>query len=123
MSDKYEFRELCTKDMFPMLKIMNKIGIREFKECFQNVDVSKAGENVEAVGMSVFFDVAGIVVSNLPNCETEIYDMLASVSNLDKKDIQKMPMSDFVEMIVEFVKKPEFADFFKVVSRLFKSET
>ena len=31
-------------------------------------------------------------------------------------------MSEFIEMIVDFIKKPEFKDFFKVVSRLFKSE-
>ena len=121
MEKTYQFRELCSKDLFPMFKLLNKIGVREFKDCFQNV--KKVGKDVEAVGMSVVFDIAGIIVANLPNCENEIYEMLANVSNLEKKDIQNMSMGAFVEMIVDFVKKPEFQDFFKVVSRLFKSET
>lgn len=36
MSEKtYEFRELRSTDLFPMLKIMNKIGFRKFKDCLQ----------------------------------------------------------------------------------------
>lgn len=131
MSEKpYEFRELCSKDIFPMFKLINKIGFKEFKDCFQSETVKdaavkmKAGEtgNVEAVGMTIVFDVAGIIIGNLPACEDDIYSMLASVSNLNKKDIEKLPMATFCEMIVDFIKKEEFADFFKVVSRLFKSE-
>lgn len=132
MSEKpYEFRELCSKDIFPMFKLINKIGFKEFKDCFQSESVRtaaakmKAGESgdVEAVGMTIVFDVAGIVIGNLPACEDDIYSMLASVSNLSKKDIEKLPMATFFEMIVDFIQKPEFADFFRVVSRLFKSET
>ena len=132
MSEKpYEFRELCSKDIFPMFKLINKIGFKEFKECFQSEAVKtaaakiNAGEtgNVESVGMTIVFDIAGIVVGNLPSCEEDIYSILASVSNLNKKDIEKLPMTTFCEMIVDFIQKPEFADFFRVVSRLFKSET
>ena len=112
-----------------MFKIMNKIGFRKFKDCFKSPEIASMAKSanadsevVENIGMSVLFDVVGIVIENIPACEDDIYSLLASVSNLDKKEVQEMGMSAFIEMIVDFIKKPEFKDFFKVVSRLFKSE-
>lgn len=130
MSEKTcEFRELRSTDLFPMFKIMNKIGFRKFKDCFKSPEIASMAKSanadsevVENIGMSVLFDVVGIVIENIPACEDDIYSLLASVSNLDKKEVQEMGMSEFIEMIVDFIKKPEFKDFFKVVSRLFKSE-
>lgn len=122
---KYEFRELCAEDMFPMFKLMNKIGIRQFKNAFQSPEIVAAAKkaangDTESLGVSIVFDIAGIIIENLPNCESDIYTMLASVSNLEQQQIRKMNMAEFFEMIVDFIKKPEFKDFFKVVSRLFK---
>lgn len=124
MEKSYEFRELCSKDIFPMFKILNKIGFKEFKNCFTSDDVKKAiaknNKDVESVGMTIVLDIAGIIIQNIGTCEDDIYAMLASVSNLDKKEIQNLPMGEFAEMIIDFIQKPEFKDFFKVVSKLFK---
>lgn len=123
METTYEFRKLNSKDIFPMSKLLNKIGIRKFKEAFQNDELTKlmSGEkNVEAIGVTVAFDLAGIILEALPNCENEIFDMLASVSNLKRKEIESLDMGTFFNMIVDFIKKPEFRDFISVVSKLFK---
>lgn len=37
----YELRELKSKDVFPMFKIIGKIGINEFKTCFENEAVKR----------------------------------------------------------------------------------
>ena len=123
MEKPYEFRELCSKDIFPMFKILNKIGFKEFKNCFSSEDMKKAiteKSNVNEVGMIVLLDIAGIIIQNIGTCEDDIYEMLSSVSNLNKKQIQNLGMADFGEMITDFIQKPEFKDFFKVVSKLFK---
>ena len=125
MSEKaYEFRTLCSKDIFPMTKLINKIGVKNFRDAFQSDAIQKAlsgGEkNLEAIGINVAFELAGIVLEALPKCEDDIYDMLASVSNMKRKDLEKMEMGTFFEMIVDFIQKPEFKDFMKVVSKLFK---
>ena len=40
MSEKnFELRKLRTKDLFPMMKILSKIGIGEFKKCFELDDI------------------------------------------------------------------------------------
>lgn len=125
----YELRKLESKDIFPMFKIISKIGINEFKKCFSNDEIKdligSKGEIefdklASIVGVSVGFDIASIVVTNIPKCENEIYDFLVSISNLKRKEVEKLPMNTFLEMIIDLVKKEEFKDFFGVVSKLFK---
>ena len=125
----YELRALTSKDVFPMFRLISKFGIDEFKKCFDPQLVSQLiDENGEfegdkltsLVGMNIAFDIASIIVANVCNCENEIFDFLASISNLKRKDIEKMPMVDFFQMIIDVIQKDEFKDFFGVVSKLFK---
>ena len=79
------------------------------------------GDNaLEKVGISVAFDVAGIVLEALPNCKNDIYGFLAAVSNVEREELEKMEPAAFFEMIIDFIKKPELKDFMKVASKLFK---
>lgn len=127
----YELKTLTSKDMFPMFKILSAIGIREFKACFESEDVKRIakaaanGEEVDAssVGMMIMLDVVGIVVSKLPSCENEIYSFLEGISNLKRKELEKLDMVTFTQLIVDVIRKPEFKDFIGVVSKLFNSET
>ena len=131
----YKFRRLCAEDIFPMFTIIKKIGIREFKTILgegdefkklvssafkKNVEGDKAENDIIESGLSVAMDVVDIIVGNLPKCENEIFKLLAQTSNLDEKAIRKMDFASFFEMIVDFVKKEEFKDFIKAVSKLFK---
>lgn len=123
---EYELRTLCSKDIFPMFKIISAIGIREFKECFSSEDVLEAAKKTDenpdysSVGMGIFIDMAGIVVANVPKCENEIYTFLTNISNLNRKQIEGMGIADFAQMIIDVIQKPEFKDFIGVVSKLFK---
>lgn len=131
----YEFRRLCAEDIFPMFAIIKKIGIREFKTILgEDGDVKKLiskafkknaeNENAETdiieSGLSVAMDVVDIIVGNLPKCEKEIFVFLAKTSNLEEDEIRKLDFATFFMMIVDLVKKEEFRDFIKAVSKLFK---
>ena len=53
---KWEFRELCSSDIFPVFRIVSKIGFKQFRDCFQSEDVknmaAKGGKkDVSAIGM------------------------------------------------------------------------
>ena len=126
----YELRNLTADDMFPMFQIISKIGVKEFKSCFESPEVRKAIEGVAsgkqdqdgltALGMTIAFDLAGVIISNLASCKNDIYGLLSQLSGMAAKEIANLPMVTFVEMIVDVIKKEEFKDFFQGVSKLFR---
>ena len=113
----YELRPLVASDMGAICKIITAIGIRQFKECFKAEDFD--GKNVEQVGFGVLFDIAGIIISNIPKAEDEIQAFLASLTGMKVADIRKLPIADYGEMIIEVIMKEDFQDFFKRVMKLF----
>lgn len=124
----YELRDLQSKDVFPMFRIIRKIGIKEFKSCFETEDVQnmvsgakdKDEKTVEKIGVSVFVNIAGIIFEHISDAEKEIYTFLAGLSGMKEKEIAELDMVVFAEMIIDVFKKEQFKDFIKVVSKLFK---
>lgn len=132
----YTFRLLGAPDMFLMFKIISKIGIREFNACFENDGIknlvaSMMGEKKEqedgeeksasVTYIEVILEVADVLIKNISKCENDIYQMLSQTSNLTVDEIKAPGNSAmFLEMIIDFIKKEEFRDFIKVVSKLFK---
>lgn len=131
----YELRGLVADDMFTMFSIISKIGVKEFKGCFSSDEVKAAvsamqtkndendedySANVVDIGVSVAFDVAGVVLANIGKCKNDIYTLLADLSGLNAGEVAKLPMGTFAGMVVDLVKKEEFADFFQGVLKLFK---
>lgn len=115
----YELRPLVASDMGAICKIITAIGIRQFKECF-NIDMLKDEKmDAETVGFGVVFDIAGIIISNIPKAENEIQSFLASLTGMTAPAIKKMPFADYGELIIEVITKQEFQDFFKRVMKLF----
>lgn len=125
----YELRELQSKDIFPMFKVISKIGINEFKQCFESdsmkalVDSMKDEEgkaDASSVGIAIMFDVASVVIAHIPECEADIYQLLSQLSGMKKEEIASLPMADFASMIIDVFKQDGFMDFIQVVSKLFK---
>ena len=123
----YTFRRLSTQDMFPMFKVISKLGIKEFQAnggikdiALRFVGEGKENINPTALGLDIILEIASMIIENLPKCEAEIYQLLSQTSNLTVDEIKEQDMAITVEMIVDFIKKDEFGDFIKVVSKLFK---
>lgn len=124
----YELRNLTADDIFPMFQIVSKIGIKEFKTCFDTPEIKgviakvTAGEDADlnTVGMFVALDIASLVIGNLPKCRDDIYLLLSQLSGKDKKEIAALPLATFLQMVTDVVRKEEFKDFFQVVAKLFK---
>lgn len=134
----YELRNLEADDLFIMINIVNKIGIKEFKGCFESEEVKAAVLNmtkdkdetadesaddstdVVSIGVSVAFDIATILLANIGKCKNDIYALLANLSGKKDKDIAKLPIKTFTSMVIDLVKKEEFTDFFQDAVKLFK---
>lgn len=119
----YSLRKLEARDIFAMSRILNAIGIKEFKRCLRPEQLKAFADNetelnVEAIGVEIVFDAAGILLENLPECEDLLYAFLSSLSGLKKEEIKALGMAEFTEMVVDVIKKEEFRDFIKVVSKL-----
>ena len=128
----YTLRSLQGADIFPMSAIIKKIGVKEFKNAFQdeeikglvqsinNGDMSKDAAANQA-GMTVILNIVDVVLGNLPRAEKDIYKFLASLSGMKPDEVAALPMATFTGMVIDVIQTDEFKDFIKVVSRLFKS--
>lgn len=137
----YTFRKLCAKDVFPMVGIIKKIGLKEFKAFFEGEGISKImkiftvqknektvedsaeeasnEKTVEELGFSLALEMAEIVFCNLESCENDIFKFLAAISEMKVEDVRNLELATFAEMVIDFFKKDDFKDFFKVVSKSF----
>jgi len=115
----YTLRKLEAKDIAPMASIITKMGWKDFKEAFQSVDPKDMG-NPEALGMTMVFDMVGIILANYEKCQSDVFSFLSSLSGMKAKQIESLPPADFAAMVIAVVQKEEFKDFFTVVSTLFK---
>lgn len=129
----YTLRDLCAKDIFPMVKIIKKIGLKDICECF-NVEEIKATVKpsdedgaeknsdgiAETVGITIVLKIVDVILENLSAAEQEIFAFLAGIAGMSADDVGNMPMDVFFEMLVDIFKKKEFMGFMKAVSKLLK---
>lgn len=128
----YEFRRLKSTDVFLITNILKKIEINKFKECLNGSDITNLIKNLTEqnevlddnvatiVGINIYLNAAQVILENINKCENDIYDLLSKTSNLSSEEIQELDATIFVEMIVDFIKKEEFADFIKAASKFLK---
>ena len=128
----YTFRKLGATDMFLMFTIISRIGINEFMACLEGDSFKKlvkAFTSKEEAEESLYIrgavagslEIANVIFRNLHKCEKEIYKLLEQTSNLTVEEITAEGNAVmFLEMVIDFLKKEEFPDFIKVVSKLFK---
>lgn len=129
MNKVYEFRRLVATDVFLMTRILSKIGLNKFSGCFKSEEVQKLINNTKededrtlTVGAGIFLEVLQVVMESLDKCEADIYNLLATTSNLTVDEVKALDCVIFFEMLQDFIKKEEFLDFFKAASRLLKKE-
>ncbi len=128
---EYEFRKLSSVDIFPMSKLISKIGLNEFTKAFDadsvkglvgkrlNKETDK--DSIETVAaIQVLMEFVNIIMSHLQECEKEVHSLLSNCTGISIAELKKIYAPDFFEMVVNFVKKDEFMDFYGVVSKLFK---
>ena len=141
----YVLRKLGAPDLFPMIKIISKIGIDELSTVLegnfiQNIinDVrAKDAEQTEQteqieqgekkssgdlfqIGVGIALKLANKILEHIPSCENEIYMLLGNVSGLGVEGVKALDLDVFLEMIIDFIMKDEFKNFFKVASKYIK---
>ncbi len=129
----YTFRRLNSTDLFLIIKIISKIGLDELTQVFEG-DTLKSSiaqirasnnaeqteqpqkENFDIIGIGVALKLVNKILEHIPLCEQEFYTLLSRVSNMSVEEVQHLDMNVFMEMILDFIMKEEFKDFFRVAS-------
>lgn len=138
-----ELRELKAKDILPMVKILQKIGLKQIREMLtpdkikelmtamksedpkpdQDPDQQEDQKQEEKIdgrtilGFNLIMEVVGLVLDNLPACESDIYKFIGSISNLTAEQVADLPLGEFTDIIIRILKDDGFSDFFKAVSK------
>ena len=132
---EYDMRNLQATDIFSIVKILNGIGLKNIKEAIDFEEINKirkgmtednAEDNSEKVysqvGVKVVMSIATVILENLPKVENDLYTFVGSVIGVKAKDVAKMDMGDFMDVLIFIIQKEEFKDFFKRASKLIKQE-
>ena len=125
-----------------MVKILQKIGLKQIREMLtpdkikelmtamksepdqdQQEPDQQEDQQEEKIdgrtilGFNLIMEVVGLVLDNLPACESDIYKFIGSVSNLTPEQVADLPLGEFTDVIVRILKDDGFSDFFKAVSK------
>ena len=126
---EYEMRKLQATDIFSVVKILNGIGLNNVKEAINIEEINKirqgmTEDNASAitsqVGVNVVMSIATVILENLPNVESDLYNFIGSVIDMKAKEVAKMDMGEFMDLLITIIQKEEFKDFFKRASKLIK---
>lgn len=132
-----EMRELKGDDIFTLLSIVGKLGIKdEFIQLFeQNVEstvvpqdhkkkaptkAEKARQEKEAQrrGMEAIAGLINKLLLNINQIKPEINSLLADLTGKNEEEIKNLNLKDYTGLIIKFFRKPELRDFFSSIASL-----
>lgn len=117
----YKLRELKDKDLFLMLKILKKIGIKDFKNAFIQKQSDKQaidGKNaVRNIGILTAFDMADMLLDNLGKVEEELYTLWSDISGIPADEMKEMEFGTLPLMILDTFSNARNSSFFRVLSK------
>lgn len=111
----YTLRKLKDSDLFHVLNIFRKVGLKEFKEAFSQ---TAEGKSIHDIGIDVVIDMASIVIANIPMAKAEIYALCSSLSGISEEEIKEMEFGTVPLMIYDAFCEVKNTAFFKVLSKL-----
>jgi hypothetical protein len=135
----YTLRNPKATDIAAFLKLFSKLGVKDFKDSFSgngfkeliakereklagdedDEDISKFLENV---GIGLAFELVDVILTKLSDCQREVFVCLSHLSGMTVDEVADLDLSVFTQMLYDAVTLPGFADFIKVVSRLFEKK-
>ncbi len=120
------YKELNLENLFDFCSVLDKIGIEEFKGAFNGLTTQQSIQNGESdteVGVSVVFDMVGILCKNMPKCKDEICRFTANCIMHDDEtpytagQVRKMSIAEFFKTLQGIFTQPDIADFFKQAAK------
>lgn len=111
----YTLRNLKDGDLFPLLKILKKLGIKDCKEAF--IQLASGEKSLKQIGIMASFDIADILIGNLPCVLDEAYELWSDLSGIPIEEIKDMEFGTLPLMIMDTFSEARNTSFFKVLSK------
>lgn len=111
----YTLRKLKDGDLFPLLKILRKLGLKEFKDTLMQV---ANGKSLQELGLVIILDIADVIIGNLDKVEDDVYSFYSDISGMSVDEIKEMEFGTLPLMIYDSFSEVKNASFFKVLSKL-----
>lgn len=111
----YTLRKLKDRDLFTLLKILKKIGIKDCKEAF--IQVASGEKTLKQIGIMASFDIADILIGNLAKAEEETYEMWSDISGIPVEEMKDMEFGTLPLMIMDTFSEARNTSFFRVLSK------
>lgn len=133
----YTLRNPKATDIAAFLKLFSKLGVKDFKDSFSgngfkeliakereklagDEDDEDTSKFLENVGVGLAFELVDVILAKLSYCQHEVFVCLSHLSGMTVDEVADLDLSVFTQMLYDAVTLPGFADFIKVVSRLFE---
>lgn len=130
----YTLRKLADADLFPLLQLLRKLGLKDFKDAFIqkkqehrfNPDLYETDEErtkafakfQKEAGIDVFLGMADIMISKIETHKDSIYEFYSTLSGVTPEEIMQMEFGTLPLMIYDSFSEVKNTAFFKVLSKL-----
>lgn len=130
----YELRKLQDADLFPLLQLLRKLGLKEARDTYNKYkgsvkfnsadyeteeEAKKALEELQKqMGTEMVFELAEFLISKIDTHSDSIYEFFSTLAGVPADDIKKMEFGTLPLMIYDCVSEVKNTAFFKVLSKL-----
>lgn len=112
----YTLRKLKDSDLMPLIRLIRKLGLREFKDAFIQAADKKS---VSAIGKLVAIDIADIIIDKISSSASDdIYAFWSELSGIPADEIKEMEFGTLPLMIYDSFDEVKNTAFFKVLFKL-----
>lgn len=106
-----EIRKLKATDFFKVSTLAQKLNL-DVSKILRTINALRK-DNVEENSIEIINVILKEVFYKLNVAETEIYDLLATVTNEKVETIKELEIEDFTKLLIDLVKSSGFLSFFK----------
>lgn len=113
-------RKLKTKDIFPMSRIIKKIGIKEImKQAAAALDKKSTGEkiNTEDKQMQAGIEMLAVILENIYLAESEVNAFLADLVGLKPEQFAELDIEELTSVFDQLRNMTGLSGFLKLASQ------
>lgn len=127
----FKYKDLDADTLFDFCEVLNAMGVESIINVFNKDEImamQTAGTDTKSIGVVLAMKIAGVLVKNLGNARSEIYNFFANAmiwedgSQVMVDELRKFKPALFVKVVVDFFTRDDMTDFFKEVAELLGME-